>query len=516
MRQADALYREVLRRDPDNADALHLLGRIALQSGNLPVAAGLIERAVEIRPRSVEYQCSLAAALRAQGRIDAAIECYRRAIKLDPVCVEAHNNLGNLLEETGHTDAAIRHLERALALSPQSADAHNNLGITLHRSGNLEGAVKHYRRAIELRADCAEAHFNLGNWHKDSGNLQQAAASYERAFALKLDSRGGRLNLAETLLLLGDFERGWDEYEHRAGNPGPAFALDGRPCPMWQGGPLENKVILLHREQGAGDTIQFSRFIPMVAARGATVILEVTPDLKRLLEQVEGVRRVIVRGEPRPECDLQCPLPSLPRAFAVRLASIPAPIPYIRADPLLVVRWRERLSASAGQMRVGLVWAGSPTHVHDRDRSVRFSALETLSSVAGVSFISLQKGPACAQAHGAGALRPSMIGEELLDFADTAAVLEHLDLIVTVDTAVAHLAGAMGKKAWVMLASDPDWRWMLGRQDSPWYPTLRLFRQRQPGNWPEVIERVCGELKALAARGPCPPPDKRLPDTFLT
>ncbi len=495
LQQAEAIYRDVLRRDPDNPDALHLLGRIALQTRNLPIAAGLIERAVRLKPRSVAYQCSFAQTLRAQGNNDAAIERYRLAIKLDPASLEAHNNLGNLLQETGQSDAAIRHFERALALKPDSAEPHNNLGIALQRTGKLPEAIKHYRRAVALKADYANAWFNIGNWHRDSGNPQEATVSYEKALALNPDTPDGRMNLGMARLLMGDFERGWDGYEYRAMHGGRAVVQDGSALPVWEGEPIAGKSILLHAEQGFGDTIQFARFAPFVAARGARVLLEVQPELKNLLAQSAGAERVLARGEPRPRFDIQCPLPSLPRALETRLHNIPADIPYIRPDAALVEQWGGRLGR-ADTLRVGLVWAGNPHHHNDRNRSIPFTALQPLVEIAGISVYSLQKGPAGAQA--TGAPRLLMLGEELRDFADTAAVLAHMDLIITVDTVLAHLAGAMGRRTWCLLPFAPDWRWLQEREDTPWYPTVRLFRQVERGNWAGVVARVCGELAAIA------------------
>jgi len=372
LQQADAIYRDVLRRDPNNADALHLLGRIALQTGNLPVAAGLIERAVELKPRSVAYQCSYARLLQAQGSKDAAIERYRRAIKLDPASFEAHNSLGNLLEETGQPDAAIRHLERALALRPDSAEAHNNLGVTLHRAGNLQAAIKHYRRALALKDDYADAWFNLGNWQKDSGNPQEAAASYAQGLAFRPDTPGGRTNLGYMQLLMGDFERGWDEYEYRPSNRGGAFVQDGSARELWKGESIAGKTILLHAEQGFGDSLQFARLAPFVAARGATVLLEVQSELATLLAQTAGVALVLAPGQPRPAFDIQCPLPSLPRALGIRLDSIPADIPYIRPDTARFEEWRGRpRRAPAHRPRVGRQPAAMRTIATARYRSLR-------------------------------------------------------------------------------------------------------------------------------------------------
>lgn len=497
-RQAKEICRAVIRQDRSNSRAWHLLGLTLSRLNGYEAAADSMARAISLDPASATYREAMGDVLRAQGRKEAAIAAYRQALELNPELPGVHCNIGTLLDESGATDAAIAHLERAIALNPDIAQAHSNLCFALDRKGQFDRAIDHGRRAVQLRPDLAQTHFSLAGALMCNGQLADAVAAYEAGLALTPDNRPARMYLSFALLLKGDFERGWREYEFRFTNVGLKFGHQGRQRPMWQGEPLDGKVILLHREQGHGDTFQFLRFVPMVAAKGARVVLEISPDMKRLLAHTEGAAVVTAWGESRPEFDLQCPLPSLPRMFGVGLHTVPAAIPYIRADPGLVEHWKDRLAGPEG-LRVGLVWAGSPTNSDDRNRSLHYSELQPLSEIPGVAFFSLQKGPACARVDAAGPLCLTVLGDQLDDFADTAAVLDQLDVVITVDTAVAHLAGAMGKRTWVMLQFAPDWRWMLDRTDSPWYPTVRLFRQCRPGEWGAVVDSIGRELAALAA-----------------
>lgn len=459
--QAEAVLRELLRFDAANAHALHLLGVIALQAGKHAPAVDLLRAAIASSPGVAVY----------------------------------HGNLGVALKALGRSDEAIAEHERAIALDPANAEFHSNLGTALRDAGAAESAIACFERAIALRPARFEAHYNLGNALRDQGRLEQAVACYDRALALRPEHADAHVNRGMTQLLRGDFAAGWDGYEHRNDRSGSASTDGGQP-PQWRAEPLAGKTILLRAEQGFGDTLQFVRYAPMVAAGGASVVLEVQPELFSLLQGMAGADRVMARGMPRPEVDLQCPLPSLPRAFGTTLDSVPSTVPYVAPSGEMIERWRIRIASGDGA-RIGLAWAGSPTHVNDRNRSLPFAALRALAGVPGVRLFSLQKGPAAGEAHGAPDL--VLLGDELRDFADTAAVIAHLDLVISVDTSVAHLAGAMGKPVWVLLPFVPDWRWLWQRSDSPWYPTARLFRQPQAGDWGSVTTRVLEELARLPA-----------------
>jgi Flp pilus assembly protein TadD len=455
LREARAILHDVLRLDPVNAPALHMLGVVLLQSGEHAGAADLLRKAIAAGGDGAMLRNNLAIALKALGRLDDAIGEYRRALALDPGNPELHCNLATALQAAGDSAAAVAGFERAIALRPQFF----------------------------------EAHFNLGNALKDRGELGRAVASFDRALALRPGHPDAEVNRGMTLLLEGEYGGGWQGYEYR-------FDRRGAPGPFWRGAPVRGKTLLLTAEQGFGDTLQFVRYVPLAAAAGATVALEVQPELHRLLHRMEGAATVLARGTPRPAFDLQCPLPSLPLAFATRLDSIPAAIPYIVPDPLLVTQWRDRLDPARGGARVGLAWAGSPTHVNDRNRSLPPAELGGLAGVPDVRFFSLQKGTAARATLEAPPV-PGLkaVGDELADFADTAAVVANLDLVIAVDTSVAHLAGAMGRPVWVLLPHAPDWRWLLGRDDSPWYPHARLFRQPAPGDWESVVRNVRAALE---------------------
>jgi hypothetical protein len=321
--------------------------------------------------------------------------------------------------------------------------------------------------------------------------LDEAEASFRRAIELRTDFADAHNDLAMCLLLRGDFSQGWQEYEWRWKLPEIRRIDPKIPGPAWDGSPLDGESIFLHAEQGFGDTIQFARYIPMVAQRGARVILACQPEVAPLIRQIEGIERIILPGEPRPACDTHLPLLSLPRIFETRLDTIPAKVPYIHADPERAEHWKSRLAEHAGSLKVGLCWSGRAMHSRDIFRSIPPEQLAPLASVEGVRFFSLQKGAATAPP--IPLIDPT---PELHDFSDTAALINNLDLVITVDTAVAHVAGAMGKPVWLLLSFCPDWRWLLERPDSPWYPTARVFRQASAGDWRAVMLDVANALAA--------------------
>jgi len=534
MPQAEALYRQALAAEPLNPDALHLLGVLAYQVGQLAAAVDLIARAVAVNPAFAQAHYNLGIALKDQGRLEDAASAYRRAIAVQPDYADAHDNLGNVLLDLGRAEEAVPCYRRAIALRPGNPVTHNNLGIALKQAGQLQEAATAYRQAIALKPDYVEAHNNLGNALKELGQLEEAAQcfqralairpeladahsnlgivllaqgradeaaqAYERAIALNPDFAEARNNLALIQLLKGDFEHGWEGYEWRWKLKVAVAPRRDFPQPEWRGEQQAGERVLVHAEQGFGDAIQFCRYIPLMAQRGAKVILEVQPELKRLLASLAGVDELATMGEVLPSFDCHIPLLSLPRVFGTRLETVPADIPYLQAPPVLVEAWREKLSGMAG-LRVGLAWAGSPQHMNDRNRSLALSTLAPLAAVGGATYVVLQKGPAVAQAATPPAgMKLIDLGAELGDFADTAAVVANLDLVIAVDTAVAHLAGALGKTVWLLLPFAGEWRWLQERSDSPWYPSMRLFRQPRPGAWGEVLEAAVQELGAMRAQ----------------
>jgi lipoprotein NlpI len=432
-----------------------------------PDAEAAYRQAVALRPDDPEALLDLGRAVKAGGKLDEAEACYRRAIALKPDHPVAHNNLGNVLRALGRLEEATVSLRTAIHLRPDYAEAHSNLGIVSQRLRLLDEAAACYRRAIALRPDLAEAHTNL----------------------------------AMTLLSRGDLAEGWQEYEWRWQLPSMAAARRSFAQPQWRGEAAEGRTLLVHAEQGFGDTLQFCRYAPLAAARGLRVVMEVQPSLVRLLGSLAGVDHVIAYGDTLPAFDLHCPMLSMPLALGTTLGTIPGIAGYLRADAAQAAAWGARLAGEEGGPRVGVVWSGQPSHrmplgaTLDDRRSIEPGRLARLFSVPGVRFFSLQKdGPAAPAEF---PLTDAMA--EMHDFADTAALVANLDLVVAVDTAVAHLAGALGKPVWLLDRFDPCWRWLAGRDDSPWYPaTLRFYRQRRPGDWDQVVADVARDLRGLA------------------
>ncbi|WP_431857492.1 tetratricopeptide repeat protein [Azospirillum sp.] len=484
---AAGLYRMVLALNPAEADALHLSGLIAYQGGDAARSAALVGRAVRLR-RSPEFLCNHALALEGAGRPAEAAAAARGAVDLAPDLAEAHLNLGNALNGMQRWADAVAALSRAVALRPAFANAWSSLGFALEKLGEEAQAEVAYRTAAGLNPALGEAWGNLGRVLTAQGRCAEALEAFVQAVRARPDNPKDHWNLALALLLNGRLAEGFAEYEWRwlykdFSSPRRSFAP-----PLWTGGPLEGRTILLHAEQGLGDAIQFARYAREVARMGARVVLEAHPPLRRLFAGLEGVSAQADLCGPLPDFDLHAPLLSLPRL----VGRIAAEVPYLTAEADRVEAWRHRLG---GGVKVGLVWAGNPGHANDANRSLPLAALEPLLRTAGVRFFAVQKEPrpgdrAILAAHGVAELGP-----DLHDFADTAAALEALDLLVTVDTAVAHLAGALGRPVWLLLPFVPDWRWMLERADSPWYPTMRLFRQDRRGDWPGVVERVSAALQ---------------------
>jgi tetratricopeptide (TPR) repeat protein len=491
---AEPLYRAVLAAAPEDFDALHLVGVLAHQQGRHSEAVALIGAALAQRPEEAVALANRSAALNALGRFAESLADCDRAIAAKPDHVDAYINRALALKELGRPHDALASCDKALRLEPDSADAYNNRGLALFALQRPMDALVSYERALALDPKNAEACNNRGLTLYELGRLDEAPASFDRAVALRPDFAQAQWNRAQALLLAGDFEEGWRAHEWRlAAHPElrRSFAQ-----PLWLGEqPLAGKTILLHAEQGLGDTIQFCRYAPLVAAQGARVLLEVQKPLVELLRDLPGVASVVARGEPLPDFDLHCPLLSLPLAFGARLDTIPAQT-YLRAPA-------ERTSvrdARLGGKRIGLVWSGNAGHRRDRARSIPLYALMPLFDL-DATFVSLQKEVRAADA---AVLQQSKkivdVSADLHTFTDTAALIAQLDLVIAVDTSVAHLTGALGKPLWLLLPHAPDWRWLTGRGDSPWYPTARLFRQTETRAWGPVVTRVRTALQEMAGR----------------
>ena len=436
------------------------------------------------------------------GRLQEAEAIYRQILQVHPNHPGAHHLLGMIAYQVGRYDVAVEYVKRAIALNPAVAEFHNNLGTVYLDQGLSDQALVHLNKALQLQPDYVEAHYNLGNALRDQGKFEAAMAQYRRALRHNPDYAGAHWNLSLVLLLTGNFKDGWQEYEWRwEADVGKPWKRDF-PQPLWDGTDLSGKTILLHAEQGFGDTLQFIRYAPLVAKHGAQVIIECQPEMKSLLQSVEGVTRLAAKGEPLPDFDVHAPLLRLPMAFETMLDTIPTQVPYITADPERAAVWRRRIAGKRNTFKVGLAWSGNPTQGNDRNRSCSLAMYAALGRVRDVAFYSLQKGEAAKQTASPldGMALIDFTGD-LHDFADTAALMSNLDLIISVDTSVAHLAGAVGKPVWTLLTFAPDWRWLLEREDCPWYPTMRLFRQERPGDWPGAVARAAEALQDMVRVG---------------
>lgn len=499
--EAELVYTTILKVRPDHADSLHLLGVAAYQSDRHEVAIDLITRAMRLDPNRADYATNLGNALQRAGRLEDAQTCYRAAVELAPGGAVALSNLGANLRDMGRLEEAEAHCRAALVIRPDYPDAHNNLGTALADLGRFAEAADSYQETLRLDPTRTEARNNLGNVLAHLGRLDEARAAFETVLEAYPNLVEVHHNLAMTLLRAGEYEAGWREYEWRWKTRQLASSVRGFAQPQWDGSPLNGRVLLVHAEQGFGDTLQFCRYAARVDGR---VILEVPPALVGLMEGL-GEVEVVAKGEALPDFDVHCPMMSLP----VLIETAPDPVanaaPYLHADAERVAAWRTRLADVAG-LRVGLVWAGGarpdqPTlGAVNRRRSMNLAALAPLAAIPGVSLVSLQKGaPADEVAQAPAGMVVHDFTAELHDFSDTAALIEALDLVISVDTAVAHLAGGLGKPVWLMNRFDSCWRWLTERRDSPWYPSLVQFRQPAPGDWDSVVADIARDLATNAS-----------------
>jgi tetratricopeptide (TPR) repeat protein len=533
--------RRVLGLAPDHVNALHVLGRIAveteqpaeavaplaraaklqadnpalhallgtalLQLDRFEEAAAALETAVALNPGIAEAQCALGVALARLEREEPAIAACTAALKLNPDLVQAHFNLANLYVQRRDTAGAIRHYREALRLEPGNAFCHHRLGIGLSLEGHAEEALKHFRTAVRLQPNFVEAQNTLESVLVLAGRWEETVEQYELWVRAEPNSPEAHFDLGANLLMLGRYEEGWPHFEWRWQRAGNVPLQRHFRQPKWQGEDLGQRSLLIHDEQGFGDALQFCRYIPLMSQRCETVIFETRAELLRLFranletERVSVIPRV--SGYPSvdglPDTDFQISLLSLPGILGTRVETIPAAVPYLKPDPADARAWADRL-AGLPRPRIALVWAGQPLYSKDKQRSITLAQLAPLAQIPGLSFVSLQMGQARAEA---ATPPPGMVLDDftglLRDFADSAALLSAVDLLITVDTSAAHLAGALGRPVWLLNRFLPDWRWLLKRDDSPWYPTLRQFRQPAPEEWDGVIARVAEALSAFAA-----------------
>ena len=493
--EAIACYQRAIALEGRYLEAHINLANALLERGRVDEAIAACRNALRWVGESPAIHNNLGYGLMQKGALDEAIAALRRAIDLRGDFPAAWVNLGNALSEKGDVVGAIAAYRRAIQIKPDSPDAYTNLGSALKDLGNPEEAIALHREAIRLRPDYAGAYNNLGLALQDLGLLAEARNAWRKAIELKPDFAEPHANLSLFLLLKGELAEGWAEYEWRLRTRTAAPFQARLPQPRWDGSDPRGRTILVHAEQGAGDTIQFIRYASLLAELGARVIVACPVELKPLVRTVAGVREVVSGTEALPAFDVHVPLLSLPLAFKTTMETIPDRVPYLAADPSRVAEWRERLVQYGEGLRVGLAWGGNPANTEDRNRSILLAALAPLAEVKDVVYYSLQKGKAAGQAKNPPVgMTLADLTEELKDFGDTAALMANLDLIITVETVVAHLAGALARPVWTLLPFVPAWRWLLDREDSPWYPTMRLFRQKRRGDWTTVVERVAGEL----------------------
>jgi tetratricopeptide (TPR) repeat protein len=494
-------YHEAVRLAP-NEFVVHLhLGSIYQQAGLHDDAIASFQRAIPLRAGDPSAHYHLAKSYRQQGRNVEAVEAFGKALQIDPEFAEALCGQAAALQALGRRDEALACLQSAVGRRPGFGLAHCNLGSALFGAGRLAEARTHLERAAELEPARPEYQFNLASVLVSEGQLDAAIAAFDRALELQPDYPEAQSGRGTALLARGDFQAGWSDYEVRLRCPNAS--LTPLPQFQWDGSPLAGRTLLVRGEQALGDALQFVRYLPLVAQQGGKVILSERPALARLLSTA-GVGGIATSDQPLPAFDVHIPLLSLPRVLGTSLETVPHDVPYLHAEDDRAAAWREKLAAYQG-LKVGIAWQGGTAYRADHLRSIPLACFAPLAGVPGVRLLSLQKG------HGAQEIGQLGGSFEVVDlaasldndgdaFVDTAAVMKNLDVVISSDTAVAHLAGALGVPVWVALSTAADWRWMRDREDSPWYPTMRLFRQRTLGLWSEVFARMAGELAGLAAR----------------
>lgn len=491
------VYGQILRRRPDYAEAHHNQSVAWERMGQYQAAVDSCRRAIALQPGYVQAYNGLGVALHQLGQVEEAVECLRHVVAAWPDYAQGHSNLASILENLGEFEAAIAHLQRAIALEPNSVGPHVNLGLLLEHQWRTPEAEQTMERALALDPRCHEAQVNYCLLLERQSRMPEAEQVWRRALMLDPDCAEAHLGLGLARLRQGDFAGGAKEYLWR-------FRMEGRPEPSyaqphWDGSPLAGRTILLCEDQGAGDSIHFVRYAELIAQQGGHVLVQCRPHLVSLLQTCPGVLQAISTAAPLPPFDVFVPMPDLPGLMGTTLATIPANVPYLSGDETHVASWREEWR-NTRELKVGISWQGDPQNISDRNRSIPLTHYYELARIPGVKLFSLQFGQGCEQlAQVPAGVTISDLGDRLGDFRQTAAIMQNLDLVITCDSAPAHLAGALGVPVWVALAQLADWRWLLERSDSPWYPSLRLFRQRRFGDWAEVFGRIREELTRVAA-----------------
>ncbi len=503
-REAVEYYRRAVDIGPETAQLHNNLGNALAATDNLVEAESEYRMALDLEPAFIDARINLAFLLQQQGRLDQAESMFRAVCSLDKSSGRAQFGWANVLREQGHLEDAVVHYELALARDHDTMSTRNNLGLTLTDLDRADEAIHHYEFAVTRIANSlatpptgefANLHLNLGNALMARCRVDEALESFDRARAVQPQNLDALWNRSFALLLKGEFQSGWPAFEVRRHRP--QSAPREYSVPEWNGQELSSKTILVHAEQGYGDTIQFLRFAAVLARRGGNVIIACQQPLVRLAAGAKGVQRAVAFGKEPSDIDFQAPIMSLPLLLLrTRPETFADPMPYLTAGPPSIP-----IPGEEGRIKVGIVWAGNPKHPRDRKRSCPVELFLSLADIPGVSLYSLQLGPQ------GGDLRQPETGTtvndlagSICDFADTAGIVARLDLVITVDTAVAHLAGGLGHPTWVLIPFSPDWRWLLNSEDTPWYPSMRLFRQKMIGDWPEVFARVSDALRLFVER----------------
>lgn len=498
MAKKKSAFDRVPQRLP-NIDQLNTHALTLLQQRQFQAGADLLSQSLALDPRQTEAHYNLGYALQHLGLLDSAIAAFGKTIALSPNDCEALMARGHVLAIQKRFEEAALDFSKVVKLTPQNADAWNNYGNVLLELLRETEAIEAYEQALALRPTYAQGWFNKGKALHELERYAESGKAYERACQIDPDYAEARWHLSWIRLLQGDFDQGWRDFEARWDVPALGYRRKTTVAPLWLGEQsLSGKTILLHAEQGLGDTLQFCRYVPLLIEQGARVLLEVPEVLTRLMISLHPSLEVFRMGEVSASYDFHCPLMSLPLACATRLATIPDRVPYLSVAPMDVEKWAAALAASqGGRLRVGLAWSGSAGHKNDANRSMTLETLTPLFESANVDFVALQPelrhvDELFLNTH------PNVKLQRyaLADFADTAALIKNLDLVISVDTSVAHLAGALGKPVWILLSTGPDYRWMLERTDSPWYPTARLFRQPKRSDWDAVVTAVARAIKA--------------------
>lgn len=495
---AETIYEKIVAGGLEHPEFLNLLGALCFQTGKSDLAIPLLQQAIALDSEDPNYCANLGAVWRALENWEAAEDYLQRALRLEPGHRDALRSLGKLLRKLDRFAEAEEILLRSLALEPDHTETILELGHVLCWKGDWEKAARLFERALSIDPNLPAAWTALGALASQEARDDEAMANYMKALSIDTDFAAARFNLGCQLLLRGDFERGWEEFlqvRRCEEEEGRTF-----PGPIWDGKPAPDRALVILAEQGFGDMMQLIRYAPLLRERVASVIVQVPPSLYRLLQNAPGIDRVLLQGEPIPENTLHLPLMDLPRVFGTKLETIPANIPYLRASTPIPEKIAQHLNACT-KRKIGIAWKGNPRNIANHRRSIPTEELFALASMPNVQFFSLQKGVPAEETAALSQKLPFFdCAPFLQDFADTASVIDKLDLILCVDTAVAHLAGAMGKPVILLLSFAPEWRWMREREDSPWYPTMQIRRQKKLGNWRELLTREIAAAPRLAEK----------------